>query len=287
MKLANKIYKSLLLFFALLLFVGRINIYAEENTKSTTEEETKQNEIIDNNGQINENTNSRYKIIIEDNANLLTEDEEKKLYDEMAPLSEFGHIAFLSIQNNDEANTRAYGIKFYLKNFKGGESGSVFIIDMDKRQVTLLSYGYNYSIITDDKSESITDNVYRYASREEYYECASKVYSQMLALLHGKKIAEPMRITSDIFIAITVAAFINFFIVMSKSKMKVAKDKEILKNCKIDFKIGEIKGVKTGTRRVYSPPVESSSSGGFSGGGSSGGGGGGGGFSGGGGGHGF
>ena len=90
-----------------------------------------------------------------------------------------------------------------------------------------------------------------------------------------------MRHASNVVVAIVVAFFINFFIVLGASKLKKASNSEIIKNCDIMFEAGNVSGTKTGTHSVYSPP--SSSSGGSSGGG----GGGGGGFSGGGGGHSF
>ena len=149
---------------------------------------------------------------------------------------------------------------------------------MDNREIYIFSDGNNYRYITSDKAYSITDNVYRYASDGNYYECARKAFSQIRDVLEGRKISEPMRYISNAFIAITLASFINFFIVMFHSKIKTSKEKEIISNCKINFEIGEIGAHKTGTKRVYSPQSD---------GGSSGGGGGGGGSSGGGGGHGF
>ena len=149
---------------------------------------------------------------------------------------------------------------------------------MDNREIYIFSDGRNYNVITSNKAYSITDNVYRLATNEKYYECASKAFTQIEALLEGKRIAEPMRYISNAFIAITIASFVNFFIIMGKSKVKKSRNNEILKNCKVNFQIGNIWANHTGTHKVYSPQD--------SGGGSSGGGGGGG-SSGGGGGHGF
>ena len=150
---------------------------------------------------------------------------------------------------------------------------------MDKRKIYIFSDGANYKIITTSKANTITDNIYTLASDEKYYYCADKAFEQIGTLLGGGKIMEPMKHASNVVIALTIAAFINFFIAIANSSLKAASNKEILAKCKIDFKIGEITGTKTGTHRVYSPQ----SSGGSSGGG----GGGGGGSSGGGGGHSF
>ena len=135
---------------------------------------------------------------------------------------------------------------------------------------------------TDNKADIITDNIYKYASRKEYYECAYNAFDQIETILDGGKIAEPMRHISNAVVSIVLAFFVNFFIVLGASKIKKANAAEIIKNCDVEFEASNVSGSKTGTHKVYSPVSESS--GGSSGGG---GGGGGGGFSGGGGGHSF
>lgn len=225
----------------------------------------------------NEQTN--YKLIIEDDANLITGDVEG-LKEDMIPLTEYGNIAFKSI-NENSTSTRNYASSYYHSKF-GADSGTLFLIDMDNREIYIFSDGNNHRTITNGKANIITDNIYRYASREEYYECAKRAFNQIYTLLEGGKIAEPMRYISNILISITTAFLISFIFVLINTKIKKASAREILKNCNISFKVDNITGIKTGTHRVYSPVSDSSSS---SGGG--GGGGGGGGSSGGGGGHSF
>ena len=231
------------------------------------------------NNYVNEETN--FKALIEDDANLLTDEEKTKLLDNMIPLTKYGHIAFKSIDSN-YTSTEYYAREYYHTTF-GTQSGTVFVIDMHNRNIFIFSDGNNYKVITTDKANIITDNIYTYATREEYYECASKAFRQMYTLLEGGKIAEPMRYISNMLISITLGAFISFGIVTNATKLKPARDNEILKNCDITFEAGNVNVRKSGQHRVYSPRSDSSS-GGSSGGG---GGGGGGGSSGGGGGHSF
>lgn len=225
--------------------------------------------------------NGNYRILIEDDANLLTDEQENQLLEDMRGLSEFGNIAFKSIDNN-YTSASDFARSFYHNNF-GTSSGTLFLIDMDNREIYIFSDGYNYSIITNSKAYIITDNIYKYASNGNYYQCAAVAYSQMYTLLSGGKIYEPMRHISNGVLAIVCAFFINFLIVLLNSSIKKAKDKEIINNCDIAFSVSNIVGVKSGTHREYSPQSSSSSDGSF--GGSSGGGGGG--SSGGGGGHSF
>lgn len=240
---------------------------------------SKLEEVLGLKTSISEETHG-HTLLIEDDAKLLTEEEVKKLKEKMKPLTKYGHIVFKSISTNPKYSTKEFANDYYYSKF-GNESGTIFIIDMDKRMIYIVSAGENYKHITDSKADIITDNIYRYATRKEYYECAEKAFEQIGIVLDGGKIAEPMRHASNVVIAIVLAFFINFFIVLNASKLKKAANSEVLKNCDIAFEAGNVDGRKTGTHKVYSPPSSSSS------GGSSGGGGGGGGFSGGGGGHSF
>jgi uncharacterized protein len=261
----NKLFKVLFVFIISLLF---INItYAEEIKDNNTDLDTNKYNYI--------NSTTNYKLLIEDDANLLSEEEIKKLEDKMTSLTEYGNIIFKSIDKNNHGSASSYASSYYHSNF-GTESGSVLLIDMDTRNIYIFSDGYNFTIITSSKAYSITDNSYKYASDKRYYDCAYSAFDQMETILGGGKIMEPMRYVSDVVIALTLAAFINFFIIMKKSKLKVASSSEILSKCKIDFNIGDINATKTGTHRVYNPPSSSSSGGssGGGGGGSSGGGGG-------------
>lgn len=256
----KKMFISVLLFFLLFPFV-----------KAIEGDEVKYN-------YINQQTN--YTAKIEDDASLLTESEKDKVFEEIKPLTQFGHIAFKTINTNSYYSTENYVRTYYHENY-GVASGTVFIIDMAKREIYVFSDGNNYNIITSSKAYSITDNVYKYATNADYYNCASKAFKDINNLLVGEKINEPMRLICNVIISITLAFFIGFIIVFFKYKIKKTSNGEIIKKIKSDFKINQINAVQIGTHRVYNPPSDSSS-GGSSGGGSSGGG-----SSGGGGGHSF
>lgn len=222
------------------------------------------------------NETSKYKVIIEDDANLLNEDELDKLKDDMIPLAEYGHVAFKTISDN-YTSAASFASDYYHENFSTA-SGTLFLIDMDNRMIYIFSDGENHKYITNNKADIITDNVYSYASDERYYECASIAFEQMYTILQGGKIAEPMRYFSNFFIAITLGFFITFIYVLISSNISKAANNKVLAGCIVSFNISDTSVVKKGQTRVYSP--QSSSGGGSSGGG-------GGGSSGGGGGHSF
>lgn len=225
---------------------------------------------------IYENSETGYKVIIEDDADLLSYAEEQSLANSMEKLTEYGNIAFKSIDRNSYGSTSRYAERYYHETF-GKESGTIFLIDMSKRMVYIFSDGKNYKTITKSKAETITDNVYKYASNKEYFECADKAYSQMYTILEGGKIAEPMKYISNALIAVMLALFANFAIFKIATKNKAASANDQIKECVFSCKHTQPSVRQTGEHRVYSPVSDSSSSGGGSsggGGGSSGGGGG-------------
>ena len=282
----NKLYKILLLI--LCLFVFSYNIFAlEEKTDEVKEEEIKEvveektDEVEDN---IYVNPKTGYKAIIEDDALLLDKSVLKNLENKMIELTEYGNIMFKTTEENS-GYTSSYAERYYHSKF-GTSNGSLLLIDMKNREIYIFSDGNNYKVITSSKAYSITDNVYRYAKSGQYFKCAYEAFDEMLTLLNGSKIMEPMRYISNILISITCAAFLNFFFVVNRSKIKKASDKEIIEKAIANVSIGNVDATKTGTTREYRPV--SSSSGSHSSGHSGGGGhfgGGGGGHSGGGGGH--
>lgn len=223
-----------------------------------------------------ENESTNYQLIIEDDAHLLNDNEINKLEDKMKPLTEYGNIAFKSIDSNN-LSTSVFAANYYHEKFQN-KSGTLFLIDMDHRIIYIFSDGDNYKVITDSKADIITDNVYKYASRSDYYKCAYEAFDEINILLDGGKIAEPMRYISNGLIAITISFLVSFLIVMYNTRIKKASVSKIIKNSKVNFKVANIKGSKSGTHRKYSPVDRGnggshSSSGGSSGGGSFGGGG--------------
>ena len=268
-----KVYKKIIVFLFILLIIPFSCFALDVEPSVASSEESEDSNLIASNSYKNDSTN--YVAFIDDQAKLLNDSEGKKLLDDMIPLTKYGNIAFVSTDNNLNS-TENFSRNYYHEHF-GTSSGSIFVIDMSNRKIYIFSDGANYNVITSSKAYSITDNSYRYASDKDYYSCAESSFKQMQSLLEGGKINEPMRYTSNVFIALTLSFFIGFLYVLSKSKIKKASVQDISKNCDITFNISNVHADKTGSHRVYSPVSDSSSggsSGGGGGGGSSGGGGG-------------
>lgn len=224
------------------------------------------------------NPDTGYQTVIEDDAELLSEEEEAALQELLEEITAYGNVAFKTIDSN-YMSTENYARSYY-KDMFGTASGTLFLIDMDNRIIWIHSDGAVYKVITTAYANTITDNVYRYASDEEYFVCAQKAFEQMLSLLQGQKIAQPMKYISNGLLAIILALLLNYGVVCVFAGAKKPGKKKMMENVPIQFSYTKPLAVFTHQTRTYNP-VSSSSGGG--GGGSSGGGGGG--SSGGGGGH--
>lgn len=230
---------------------------------------------------INEDT--AYQAVLEDDAALLDEDEVPELMAILKEITVYGNVAFKTIEENDWS-TESYAREYYQSRF-GTESGTVFLIDMDNRNIWIHSDGAVYRVITTAYANTITDNVYRFASRGDYAECAMEACGQILSLLKGYKIAQPMKYISNILLAVILALLTNYGLVSFYAQLRKPGRREIMGSVETHFRYTPPQVVFTHESRVYNPV---SSDSGSSGGSSSGGGGGGGSSSsGGGGGHSF
>jgi uncharacterized protein len=114
-------------------------------------------------------------VIIDDSAELLSEEERKNLFENMKAITEYGHAAFVTI-NYNENSAKTYANNRYAELF-GEQSGTLFLIDMDNRMIQFYSDGSFARTITDAKSNEIATNTYKYASDKDYFGCANEAFS--------------------------------------------------------------------------------------------------------------
>ena len=219
-----------------------------------------------------------YKAYIFDQQDLLTDAEEEALASDMMPVTKYGGAAFVTDMVN-AGTSKAAAERWYRELF-GTDSGTLFLIDMGNRNLWIFSDGEIYKTVTGSYADTITDNVYKLASKKQYYECARGVFDQEARLLDGGRIARPMKYITNALTALIFALLFNYAFVRWTCRDHAPIDTELIAAVAATFVAGSQNAVHTGTKRVYNPPHDSSSGGG-------GGGGGGGGHSGGGGGHSF
>ena len=232
---------------------------------------------------------SAYRVVIDDEAELLTAAEEKQLRSVMEKVLPYGNAAFVSVDHNSTTAERLAESKFL--EFFGDTSGALLLIDMDNRYIQLIADGAVYETVNRTRCNEITDNIYRYASQKDYYTCAAKAFEQVARLLEGGRVAAPFRYVTNAFLAMGLALLGNFIVVNLQRKKKVAPENALSVQVAVNTASSAVKsavvaGVVLKMLSQRKTKHVESSGGGRSGGGFSGGGGhSGGGFSGGGGGH--
>lgn len=229
-----------------------------------------------------QNSDTGYTAYIDDEEDLLSSSEEENLLKKLVPLTQYGNVAFLS--GRGEYSAAATIRDFYNEVFYG-KSGLIFFIDMENREIRIQSGGAFYRTISSDVANSITDNVYVFASNGDYYRTAAVAFSQVKAKMEGRFVATPMRWISNFFLAIFLGLLFNFTMLLMTWKQNRAGSKAVLGALRPNMILGNREVIMTNQTKVRLSSSSSrrggQSGGGFSGGGSSGGGG----FSSGGGGH--
>ena len=223
------------------------------------------------------NPDTGYVVYIADEEDLLTDSEEAQLIEVMKPVTEYGNAGFVSCENNS-VSTKQFAEQRYSSVF-GSESGTLLLIDMGMREFYIRNNGAVSKIITTAYSNTISDNIYKYASDRYYYKFASACFLQELELLRGGKIAQPMRYISAALLALILGLLLNYLILRAVTVPRTAGNHEIIDAAQVDFILRNPSSRHTNTTRVYSPVRSSggggggrSGGGGFSGGGGSGGG---------------
>ena len=208
------------------------------------------------------NPDTGYYVLIEDDANLLTDAEETKLANRMKSITQYGNAVFKSIDNNPSYSTSSYAHDYY-DDIMRNASGAVFLIDMDYRELYLEMDGDIYKKLRGGYANTITDNTYSYASKGQYFLCADTAFDQVYNVLEGNRIAQPMKYTCAALLALLVAFVFNFGIINRASKLKSASNRDLLESALKTVTLSETNAelIKETTR--YSPIV--SSSGGSSG----------------------
>ena len=196
------------------------------------------------------NPDTGYSVYLSDDEDLLTDGEERLLVRDMTPITEYGNVGFVSGDSGSQT-ARWYAESRYQSVF-GTDSGTMLVIDMDDREIRIHSDGKVYRTITNAKANTITDNIYRYATREEYYLCAEHAFEEILSVLKGQRIAQPMKVLSNICIALMIGLMLMLRQVFRyASTFRKPNLPQIIGATALAFTAVTVAG--NGSRRTYSP----------------------------------
>ena len=202
------------------------------------------------------NPETGYQMVLEDGAALLSTQETVMLAAEMQEVTAYGNVAFKSLSSNS-ATAAQFAASYYHSLF-GQQSGILFLIDMDNREIYLFSDGAIHKTVTNAYANTITDNSYRHASEGNYYQCASNAFSQVKTLLSGRRIAQPMKYISNALLALILAALANYFIVRLSCGSPKVGEREILEFASTKFHFSNPRIRLIDQTKVYNLPRSSS-----------------------------
>ena len=148
-------------------------------------------------------------VVIDDTADLFDRMNEIYLKEVMNRLTEYGNVCVYTRNEPYESQISALARDYYNEHF-GTDSGFLLIFDMHSRYLYIETDGYIGERITRDRALTITDNIYQYASGENYTKCVESAIDQAIRIMEEKHIPQTMRIASSVFIAILCALLINF-----------------------------------------------------------------------------
>ncbi len=164
----------------------------------------------------------KYQAVIDDAAGLLKSGEEAKVLAAMQPIAdEFCNVGFVTYSGSDSSTTvvnkaRSWGNK----TFGPSADFTVFMIDMATRRLGIYASTYVYKTINTGRANTITDNVYKYATNGKYGDCAVSTFEQITRLLRGQKINAPMQLVSNILLAVILAIIATYILVSSRMKQE-------------------------------------------------------------------
>lgn len=213
-----------------------------------------------------ENDNSGYQILIDDEADLFSPEEEADLIPYMAKSSDGGFVMLVTTDHNSYGDAESYAGNYY-RSLIPEESGILFLIDMDTRKLLFYSEGAYHRELTSSIMNIISDNIYKYATNGDYYSCAQEAFSEISDVLEGKRIAAPMKYVSNACLAILLALIINYFFARTVSKAAKPSDASIVDLLFSKFSFTDPKVTFLHETRKYSPRSSGSGGGGGGGGG--------------------
>lgn len=211
------------------------------------------------------NSDTGYQVVIIDDLDLLTNEEETKLVEDMKPVTAYGNAALWTTE--EYAYNEIDQARLKRKELFNFDSACIFAINMDIRKLTIQSYGTINDSVTDSFARSITDNVKGYATSEDYYTCCKTAFSQILTVCEKRHISEPLKVSGYIVISLMSGLILAIGIAFSKKHNPLVQsylyETDMPYHVEGDFK-GTINTIYVTETTVHRPPVSSSSGSGCS-----------------------
>lgn len=187
---------------------------------------------LDDSFIIKENPDSGYAAILSDKSSLLSKSEEEEVLNRMQTITPDATAIFVTSDREHGGNIVEFA-KLVLEDIcsktnKDGYNAVIFLIDMYYRELVIYAGETTGHVISTALANSMTDNVYRYASEGDYAKCADKAFEQIYRLLDGQRIAQPMRYITAALLSIFIGLGFALILVRSKTKKSTAANENMI-----------------------------------------------------------
>jgi uncharacterized protein len=172
---------------------------------------------ITENGLTWKNSKTGFRAVIEDELDLLTAAEERKILDNMIPLTEYGSVAFWSTREESaDVQTQAEEKRRALF---GEESSCIVVINKAYQQLSIQSHGYFAKVVTSSRAGRIAARGSTDLTRGQTYNAVSEAFSQIGTLTGSSKAAAHLRVFCNLFLSLMIGLTLtSAFVLVRKSR---------------------------------------------------------------------
>ena len=157
---------------------------------------------ITENGLTWKNSKTGFRAVIEDELDLLTAAEERKILDNMIPLTEYGSVAFWSTREESaDVQTQAEEKRRALF---GEESSCIVVINKAYQQLSIQSHGQLAKVVTSARAGRIAARGSTDLTRGQTYNAVSETFSQIGTLTGSSKTAAHLRVFCNLFLSLMI-----------------------------------------------------------------------------------
>ena len=171
---------------------------------------------ITENGLTWKNSKTGFRAVIEDELDLLTAAEERKILDNMIPLTEYGSVAFWSTREESaDVQTQAEEKRHALF---GEESSSIVVINKAYQQFSIQSRGQLAKVITSARAGRIAARGSTDLTRGQTFNAVSEAFSQIGTLTGSSKTAANLRMFCNLFLSLMTGLTLTSVFVLVRKK---------------------------------------------------------------------
>ena len=171
---------------------------------------------ITENGLTWKNSKTGFRAVIEDELDLLTAAEERKILDDMIPLTEYGSVAFWSTREESaDVQTQAEEKR---RTLFGEESSCIVVINKAYQQLSIQSRGQLAKVVTSARAGRIAARGSTDLTRGQTYNAVSEAFSQIGTLTGSSKAAAHLRVFCNLFLSLMIGLTLTSVFVLVRKK---------------------------------------------------------------------